>query len=130
MTELFSPTKVAQQLEAAGMNHAQVLIIAQGLEASRNGVATKADLDAAVQALRAEITAVAGRMEARMDVQFRALTSEFEAQLAKLEARLETRIAALDSRLGKVEAGLVVMRWGFGLMFTLQFGILAKLFFP
>jgi hypothetical protein len=119
MTEVFSPANFAQQLEAAGMNHTQALIIAKGLEASRNGVATKTDLDAAVQTLRAEITAAEARMEARIDIQFRAVKSEFEAQFAKLEARIEARLAEL-----------VVMRWCFGLMFTMQFGIFAKLFFP
>ncbi len=101
------------------MNHAQAILIAKALEASRNGSASKNDLAEAVHTLRAEIAAAEARMETRMDARFLVLKAEIDVRFTKLESRMD-----------KIEAELIVMRWCFGLMFALQFGILAKLFFP
>jgi hypothetical protein len=84
------------------------------------------DMASKLDAFKGDFLATLAILDARLE----AVNVEFLAKLALLDAKFEAKFIAVNNRLDKIETELVLMRWGFGLMFVLQAGILAKLFFP
>ena len=101
----FDALKVANDLEAAGMENGQAQAVAKAVQDARADLVTKADLDAGLATVRAE-----------MDVRFAKLEGQMEAGFAQVDAQFAqvgAQFAQVGAGFGQVNAGFGQVKAGF-----------------
>lgn len=150
MTLATDTRHVAKRLMDAGFEAAQANAIIDALIEQRDELATKADvetlrteLDYRCKALSADIENLRVHLESKIDSTKNELVTEsnsrfhevdarfnkVDARFNKVDARFETLESRIDHMTDRMDKDGLFFRWMFGLMFALQFGILARLFF-
>ena len=119
----FDTLSYARRLKAAGVDEAQAEAHAEAVrDAVAEGVATKADLDTGLAAVKADVVRVEDRMATKADLaevkaELKADVAEVKADVARLEGRVEhiedkmatkTDVANLETRLTVRFVGIAV----------------------
>jgi hypothetical protein len=128
----FTPIDYETQLEAVGVSRTQAHVHAKALAAALSIVVTKPELDKAVQSLRTEIKDVDQRLTAKIEGVEQRLKGQIDALKMEMDSRfsiVNSRFDVLDVKIDGMKGEMQVMRWGLGVLCTLQAAILIKLIF-
>lgn len=93
----------------------------------------RTELDARIESVRSELSARIERVEAELIARIEGVRSELNAKIDKFWTELNARIDILEARVAAVERELVIHRWLFGLVITLQMatlGLVIRLTLP
>ena len=113
----FDSLKFANRLKTADIPPQQAEALTQALsevlEASRDDLATKADLREGLQELRAEI---------------KELRTETKADMQELRAEIDKRFAAVDTRFAEFNGKFTLLQWMLGVIVAGVVTLIAKAF--
>jgi hypothetical protein len=130
MENAFKPLDHVAELEKVGVAHEQALVHTKGLEAVAADCAHQKDLEQ-IQAQLQGLSTTSSRLETKLQdltITVHAIKVGLEAFKEYVNARFDVLEKRFDAFEKRVDAQFAMMRWAFGLLFTLDIGILVKLF--